>query len=321
MTDDTHTAPNRRRSSANRCRWPAIALAAIAAFYLPAVASAQTNTFPSSGNVGIGTTSPVYPLDISGSGITALRINGTAGNSGSNNTQLRFAGGKSGELWAIGPDVATGSGSRDFTFWALGGVGPVMTLQNTSGNVGIGTTSPVAPLEVHALTNENFYVFGNENLSSGVTVASVNDANNAFQPMEFGASQFYFNGNVGIGTINPLHLLHVAGTVGAEEVIVSATGADYVFQPDYRLSSLDEVNAYIKENHHLPDVPSAAEMQKKGLSLGEMQTKLLAKVEELTLHMIQVEQENRELKDRIKRLELAEDRLGRPSEVRERPAN
>jgi hypothetical protein len=149
----------------------------------------------------------------------------------------------------------------------------------------------------------------------------VNDANNAFQPMEFGASQFYFNGNVSIGTTSPQHLLHVAGTVGAEEVIVSATGADYVFQPDYHLSSLDEVNSYIKENHHLPDVPSAAEMQTKGLSLGEMQTKLLAKIEELTLHMIEadehsrhLEQQNRELQERIARLEAA----GGDSGIRQR---
>jgi hypothetical protein len=115
------------------------------------------------------------------------------------------------------------------------------------------------------------------------------------------------SGNVGIGTGNtvPAHTLHVAGTIGAEEVIVSSTGADYVFQPDYRLQPLSEVNAFIQENHHLPEVPSAAEMRAGGLSLGEMQTKLLAKVEELTLHMIELEQENHDLKQIIRRLEDA----------------
>jgi hypothetical protein len=80
---------------------------------------------------------------------------------------------------------------------------------------------------------------------------------------------------------------------------VSSTGADYVFQPDYRLAPLSEVASYVKEHHHLPDVPSEAEVKQNGVSIGEMQSKLLAKIEELTLHMIQAQQENHELRDRI----------------------
>jgi len=95
-------------------------------------------------------------------------------------------------------------------------------------------------------------------------------------------------------------------------VIVSSTGADYVFGPGYRLASLSELDTYIKANHHLPDIPSQAEVQSKGVGLGEMQAKLLAKVEELTLHMIQagersdrLERQNRELQERIARLEAS----------------
>jgi hypothetical protein len=113
------------------------------------------------------------------------------------------------------------------------------------------------------------------------------------------------NGAVGIGTQSPAHLLHVAGTIGAEEVIISSTGADYVFDPGYRLAPLTEVSDYIEANHHLPEIPSAAEGVAKGVSLGEMQSKLLAKIEELTLHMIQTEKENRELRECIGRLETA----------------
>ena len=112
-------------------------------------------------------------------------------------------------------------------------------------------------------------------------------------------------GNVGIGTTTPQHLLHVAGTIGAEEVIVSSTGADYVFHPDYRLMPLSEVARYIQENHHLPGVPSSREIKQKGVNLGEMQAKLLAKIEELTLHEIEAEKENQELKQRIARLEAS----------------
>jgi hypothetical protein len=93
--------------------------------------------------------------------------------------------------------------------------------------------------------------------------------------------------------------------MAAREIIVSSTGADYVFGPDYRLPSLTEVAAYIADHHHLPDIPSAADMKAKGVGVADMQAKLLAKIEELTLHMIQSEKENHELRERIARLEGA----------------
>jgi predicted DNA-binding protein YlxM (UPF0122 family) len=62
---------------------------------------------------------------------------------------------------------------------------------------------------------------------------------------------------------------------------------------------LSEVNAFIQANHRLPDIPSEAEVKEKGVSMGDMQAKLLAKVEELTLHMIQQERENREVRDQM----------------------
>jgi predicted DNA-binding protein YlxM (UPF0122 family) len=108
------------------------------------------------------------------------------------------------------------------------------------------------------------------------------------------------SGNVGIGTANPQYLLSVNGTIGTKDVIVTNTGwSDYVFQPGYRLRPLSEVSAYIQTHHHLPDIPSEAEVKEKGVSVGEMQSKLLAKVEELTLHMIQQDKENRDLREHM----------------------
>ncbi|MEM7297865.1 MAG: hypothetical protein AAF391_06325 [Bacteroidota bacterium] len=97
------------------------------------------------------------------------------------------------------------------------------------------------------------------------------------------------NGHVGIGTPRPDARLTVAGNVHAKEVKVSidaGTGPDYVFEEDYNLRSLKETDDYIKENKHLPEVPSAKEMEASGVQVGEMHMVLLKKIEELTLHTI-----------------------------------
>jgi hypothetical protein len=110
----------------------------------------------------------------------------------------------------------------------------------------------------------------------------------------------YFEGSVGIGTTNPQYKLAVNGDIGAKDIIVTNTGwADYVFRPDYRLRPLSEVSAFIQKHRHLPDIPTEAEVKEKGVSVGEMQAKLLAKVEELTLHMIQQDKANREMREQM----------------------
>lgn len=89
----------------------------------------------------------------------------------------------------------------------------------------------------------------------------------------------------------------------ANDVTVNMNhAADYVFDEAYDLKSLDEVEAFVKENKHLPGVPSASQMEEKGMSVSEMSNLLLEKVEELTLHLIRVEKENRALKAEVERL-------------------
>jgi hypothetical protein len=95
------------------------------------------------------------------------------------------------------------------------------------------------------------------------------------------------NGNVGIGTINPTHKLSVNGGIRAKEIRVNTGWADYVFEPTYKLKPLATVEQFIKDHGHLPDIPAASIIQAEGLDVGELQTKMMAKIEELTLYLIE----------------------------------
>lgn len=149
---------------------------------------------------------------------------------------------------------------------------------------------------------------------------------NNYDPMAFLAQKYNFkNGNVGIGVENPQAKLHVAGKIlctgeievadlnsnsikvnslNAKDIQMDMHGAaDYVFDENYDLKSLSEVESYVNEHKHLPGMPSAAEMEANGVSVSKMSNLLLEKVEELTLHMIKLEKENAALKARVQELE------------------
>jgi hypothetical protein len=107
--------------------------------------------------------------------------------------------------------------------------------------------------------------------------------------------------SVGIGTqdIDSNHRLSVNGSIRAKEIVVEVGWADYVFDDAYQLRPLDEVQAFIDQNGHLPDVPSAADVARDGVSVGEMEATLLQKVEELTLYTIELNSRVQELEARL----------------------
>lgn len=121
-----------------------------------------------------------------------------------------------------------------------------------------------------------------------------------------GGNTNYFNGAVSIGTKDPKgYKLAVAGNMIAESVKVKLQGSwpDYVFSDDYKLPTLQETEKHIKEKGHLEGIPSAGEVKTNGIDLGEMNAKLLQKIEEITLYLIEIKKENRDMKSQILKLE------------------
>ena len=200
----------------------------------------------------------------------------------------------------------------------------------SNGNVGIGTTSPASLLTIrNGNTGVSIHPGGNPYFGTlafnreSATGQIFDPAGNAFQINNGGGDgnlhfQVYngngipitgdaivvsgTNGNVGIGIANPgPYKLAVEGIIGARKIKVTQANpwADYVFDSAYQLQPLTQVEQFIKTNKHLPDVPSAKEVAKDGIDVGDNQTLLLKKIEELTLYMIEMRKEIEILKLKI----------------------
>ena len=197
---------------------------------------------------------------------------------------------------------------------------------NGNGNVGIGTTTPYARLhlqntgEVNQILNTNTAgsnagIYLTEGgiaspTNNGVYIVYDGIANNFY--IKTGTSSYSEKltiqrdtGNVGIGTTNPgNYKLAVEGKIGAREVVVTESAwADHVFEENYKLPNLSQVESYIKENKHLPDIPSAKQVEEEGLSMAEMMSKQMQKIEELTLYLIEMKKENEAIKKELAKMQ------------------
>ena len=201
-------------------------------------------------NVGIGTTNPQYTLDVIGSG----RFTGEFVVSGANND---------GGSKAISIENPSKTGAEQATIWRF---------YNMAGS-----------LYGNSFQIWNYGVNGSAGCNNGGLCA------NRFTITD--------NGNVGIGTMFPGVKLDVIGHIRATEVRVCLDqGCDFVFDKDYNLMPLNELSEFISANKHLPEVAPAAIMESEGINLSEMNAKLLQKVEELTLYVIDLQKQIDELK-------------------------
>lgn len=251
------------------------------------------------GNVGIGTLNPISKLQLYATDSPSV-LTGQLQIGGSNNV-----------LNDIYLSIGTNKNNEyAFIAAAKGGVGQVPLA--IMSNVGIGTTAPQALLDLNRAMGSDVSIRLSQPGSANWDIK--NTATSGLFTIGAGGASFFnidrMNGNVGIGTTTPTEKLTVNGKIVAEEITVIVNVLpDYVFQKyytgksilkaDYQLPTLAEVESFTKENHHLPNVPSAAEVKEKGLQLGEMSNLLLQKIEELTLYII----------EQNKRIDLLETKL------------
>lgn len=261
-------------------------------FLLTGLNSFAQNTFPTSGNVGIGTNSPTKSLDVVGT------IKGN---------EINFP--------AIGYDFSSAPRTQlgpmslklfdDYVTYRPGGTSP--------GNNSYGTLLAIYGRTSHWESNIYFgasdkrMYFRTSTWSGGggengtgqfnnwrTLLDSHSDIKSTGRLLLTGTGNHIFSsGNVGIGTETPQAKLSVNGNILAKEIKIKTdiSVPDYVFEPDYELNSLEFIEQYIKSNKHLPEIPSAKEIERDGLDVAGMNLQLLKKIEELTLYAIKQETE------------------------------
>ena len=281
------------------------------------------------GNVGIGTTAPSAKLDVNGEiKGTQFSTEGTIFHSEgitSNNNALEIT---SVDEIAIDSPMSVEVNAPNVSLSDL--------VYINNGKVGIGTTAPANKLDVNGdirfstklvIATDKGTLWenaaGNVELQAGSASSGLELRTTTANPILFSTNggsermRILGNGNVGIGTTTTgAHKLAVDGSIGAREVKVENTAwSDFVFEKDYRLPTLKEVAQHIQEKGHLKDIPSAKEVAENGIFLGEMDAKLLQKIEELTLYTLAQEEKINAANAKIAHLESEKEDLKKLSKL------
>lgn len=184
----------------------------------------------------------------------------------------------------------------------------------SDGKVGVGNTTPAYALDISGTTNaDNNLIIGAHSNNGSLDIKAglvgaygyanlteVSGSNVKALAVSYSGDKFvvFGDGRTVIGGKSPAtspynnYMLAVNGNIAAQKVMVETSDwADYVFDKNYKLPALSDVESYITANQHLPEVPSACDVTENGIDVGEMNKKLLQKVEELTLYVIQQQKE------------------------------
>ena len=269
------------------------------------------------GNIGIGTNTPQTNIHIKYTSTNPQAILRLESPSVNSNASVQYMSG--GTLkWELGTGISSNSNFELFD--RINGISRIVV--DANGYLGVGTIQPKGQLHLASDQNHSFDISRKDGTYGFRILRNANEGNFYFQigtslntwetKIKIGegegpGTKLIFNpdgGNVLIGKTTQTstgvrYKLDVAGPMRADEVVVNTTGADFVFAPTYNLRPLAEVEQYVNEHKHLPEIAPAAEMKANGVNVSEMQTKLLQKVEELTLYVIeqqkQIEAQNEEI--------------------------
>lgn len=289
------------------------------------------------GNVGIGYTDPIVKLDVNGNIRAAGDLVLNEGllrifyPSDSKFWQMRYSTSAGGLYFEEnGEDrlILKDGGNVGI------GINPTQKLHVNgnalvAGDVTVNGTSPIIQLQESGvnkgfvqLSGDNLRVGTNSSNDLGSFVVRTNGADRflvdalgvaAFNNNVVMTANAFINGNARAGTLNvgtslntAGYIVRIGGKMICEEVkvkLISSGWPDYVFSDKYKLPTLQELQSFIQKNKHLPNIPSAAEVEKEGIDLGDMQKRMMEKIEELTLYILQLEKKNQELNLRVANLE------------------
>ena len=274
-------------------------------------------------NIGIGTTSPSEKLEVFNSATTpgVLSLKSNRNDYAHVDVGRISAKQNTVEVARIGLPRAGGTNTGFLTFWTKADNSVSLSEKariDENGNLGIGTVSPGYKLDVngegnfagvlhinkHGTTNvRGSYVQLNSDKIQSSSFVEFNDSNGTKYTIGSGTESNGFfsitnsDANTELLRINSNANAYLYGTLESKKVKVSQSPGnwpDFVFAPNYELRTLNELEQFVTENKHLPEVPSAIEVEKEGLDLGKMDATLLKKVEELTLYLIDMDKKVKE---------------------------